>query len=83
MDKNYVWLAIEDPATGQEHHMKWDGHTTKAEAEKEFGFIKEMIRSNNAKYPNTYIYEATEPQNGAVEEVFDLSLLDRFGGVLQ
>ena len=80
--KTHVWLAIEDQ-TGKEHHMKWDGHETKEAAEKEFEVIKNLIRSNGGKYPNTYIYEAEVPQYDNVEEVFDLSLLERYGSVLQ
>lgn len=72
-----VWLAIEDPSTQLEHHMKWEGHLTKESAEKEFLLIRQMIRSDNAKYPNTYIYEGDVPLYGYPEEEFDLSYLDR------
>jgi hypothetical protein len=81
--QNYVWLVVVDPTNEQEHHMKWDGHTTKDAAEKEFSLIKDMIRCNGGRYPNTYIYESAQPINGAVEEVFDLSLLDAFSNILQ
>lgn len=72
-----VWLAIEDPITQREHHMKWEGHPDKESAEKEFRLIIQMIRSDNAKYPNTHIYESDIPMYDHKEEEFDLSYLDR------
>ena len=83
-----VWLAIADPKTEQEHHMEWEGHPTKESAEKEFVTIKNAIRCDKAKYPNTYIYEAEEPLYGYPIEKFDLSYLEEtldfvYGGVKQ
>jgi len=79
----YVWLAIEDPNTQQEHHMKWDGHTSKEAAENEFKLIRDMIVIQGSKYPNTYIYESEAVADGFTEEVFDISMLDRFGKIFQ
>lgn len=80
--ETYIWLAIEDPITNVETHMKWEGHTKVENAKKELNYIIGMIRKRDGKYPNTYVYEAEEPPYGIKGEIFDLSTFDKLGDIL-
>jgi hypothetical protein len=67
-----VWLAFEAlDGSGNESHVKWEGHETLDTARLELEALLENLKKTQGKFPNTYVYQAEKPLYGYTEEKLD------------
>jgi hypothetical protein len=64
MEKNMIFLAIVEPTSCQEYHIKWEGHTTVETAKAELFELRSRLIADH-KYPyDAYVYENDIPLYG-------------------